>query len=150
MITRGFSLGETYQVSDLAKRRLDVVARARRGGALIRDKDGLALMLSPADDVVRNERLIAIAGDFLRLLDKSANPTSFGSLSWLTVFDEDGRRAFLNELRVPLIVALSGGPTVPVEELLSDWQATAETWSDEALRDELMRPLTRPLHDIEL
>ena len=150
MTKLGFTIGETYQVSDLAKRRVDVVAQARRGGALIRDKDGLPLLLSPADNVLRSQHLLGLAGDYLRVERGDSDDAAYGSLSWLTILDEADRQTFLAELYMPLVVALSGGPTGPLEEIIDDWRATANVWADEDLRRDLTRPLHKPLHDVEL
>jgi hypothetical protein len=148
--TTRFELGETYQVSDLAKRRVEVVAQARRGGALVRDKDGTALLLALADDVFRDHNLALLAGDYLRVLGGNVSDSAYGSLSWLTMLDEEDRAAFVEELRVPLLIALSGGPTEPVTEIIEDWRATAAVWADEDLRRELSHALTKPLHNVKL
>lgn len=151
-----FSTQTTYQVTDLARNHREVVDTARHGGALIRDKDGVALILAPASEVAQDHELAQLAGDFLRLYTTMELPPTqrtvpgYGTFAWLGVFDEEYQRQFISELSGPLLVALSGGPLNPVVSLIEDWKATAVTYADDDLRVELIRPLSRPLETIEL
>ncbi len=145
-----------YQVTDLVRNHRAVVQQARRGGALIRDKDGTALLLTLAADVARDNELRRVAADYLRLgitLDEvpgRRTVAAYGGFAWLVALEEKHQREFLEDLSSQLLVALSGGPLQPVVDLIEDWKATAATYADEELRDGLTKPLPRPLHNVEL
>ncbi len=151
-----FSTRTTYQVTDLARNHREVVDAARHGGALIRDKDGVTLILAPASEVAKDHELAQLAGDFLRLYTTMELPPlqrtvpGYGVFAWLGVFEEEFQRQFVGELSDPLLIALSGGPMDPVVSLIEDWKATAATFVDDYLRVELTRPLSRPLETVEL
>lgn len=153
---RSFPMGTTFQVTDLARNHREVVDRARHGGALIRDKDGTALLLAPAADVARAHDLAVLAAAFLRLRTTTDLPpkqrtvAGYGTFAWLRVFEEEYQREFLDEVTEPILVALSGGPLQPAIDIIEDWRATSATYADENLRGELGRPLPRPLHHVEL
>lgn len=151
-----FSTRTTYQVTDLARNHREVVDTARHGGALIRDKDGVTLILTPASELAQNHELAQLAGNFLSLYTTMELPPvqrtvpGYGAFAWLEVFDEEYQRQFISELSGPLLVALSGGPLTPVVSLIEDWKATAVIYADDDLRVELTRPLSRPLETVEL
>jgi len=144
----------TYQATDVARRSREVLDSGRAGGTLIRDKDGVVLLLAPAEEVARGEELTEVAGDFVRLHRalgaKSRDVGAYGGFGWLSVFPLEDQRLFAEELEGPLLLALSGGPVEPLRDLISDWRATAELWADEALRAELLEPVDEPLHDVTL
>ncbi len=146
----------TYQATDLARNHREVLERARHGGALIRDKDGTTLLIAPADDVVHDRQLAELAADFVRTLvalnqqTEQRSAASYGAFAWLTVFEDEYQREFLREIAEPLLVALAGGPTGPVTELIEDWRISATTYSDKELRHELTRSVPRPVYDVEL
>ena len=150
---RGYTT-KTYQATDVARHSRDVLDSGRAGGALIRDKDGVALLLVPAEVVARSEELTELAADYLRLLRAVAAPgadvAAYGGFGWAAVFEVDDQRDFAAQLGGPLLIALSGGPTVPVRDLIEDWRMTADTWADETLRAELLEPAEAPLHDVAL
>lgn len=121
---------------------------------MIRDKDGVVLMLAPAEGMARRDELTSIAADFLRLHRALQAETdevgAYGGFGWVSVFDLDDRRQFAAELEAPLLLGLSGGPIDPLRDLISDWLATAEVWADEELRTELTEPVDDPLTDVSL
>ena len=151
-----FSTRTTYQVTDLARNHREVVDMARHGGALIRDKDGVALILAPAGEITQDHELAKLASDFIRLYTTMEVPpeqrtvAGYGNFAWLRVFEEEYQRQFISELSDPLLVALSGGPLDVVMSLIEDWKATALTYADDDLRFELTQPLSVPLESIEL
>lgn len=153
---RGFPIGTTFQVTDLARNHREVVDRARHGGALIRDKDGTALLLAPAADAARDRDLADLAAAFLRLRTTMDLPpeqrtaAGYGAFAWLGVIAEEHQREFIAEVTEPILVALSGGSLQPATDIIEDWRVTSATYADEDLRGELSRPLPRPLHNVEL
>lgn len=148
--------GTAYQVTDLVRNHREVVQRAKQGGALIRDKDGTALLLTLASDAARDDELMRVAADYLRLstaLGQAAGRrtlAAYGGFAWLVALEGEDQQEFLQELGDPLLVALSGGPLRPVTDLIEDWKATAATYADEELRGELSTPLSRPLRRVQL
>lgn len=55
-----------YQATDLARSHRQVIDAARSGRALIRDKDGMALLMIPAEDVERTAEVAELALDLVR------------------------------------------------------------------------------------
>ncbi|HEX5266560.1 MAG TPA: hypothetical protein VFW24_07290 [Acidimicrobiales bacterium] len=145
---------KTFQATDVARRSREVLDSARAGGTLIRDKDGVVLLLALAEDVARQDELTVIAADFLRLQRALATEApdvgAYGGFGWVSVFGRDDQRRFGFELEAPLLLALSGGPIQALRDLIDDWKATAEVWTDEALREELSVALEEPLYDSSL
>ena len=143
-----------FQATDVARRSREVLDSGRAGGTLIRDKDGVVLLLAPVEDVARQDELAVIAADFLRLQRALASATpdvgSYGGFGWVSVFDRDDQLRFSAELEAPLLLALSGGPIQALRDLIDDWRTTAEVWADEALRAELSEPVAGPLYDSTL
>lgn len=145
-----------YQATDLARRHREVIDAARAGRALVRDKDGTALILTLAADVERNEEIADLALEVVRLrqtVEQSAerrSPTGYGDLAWLSVLPDSDQRRFLDEVTEALLVAASGTSLRPVELLIGDWQATAEAWADPDTREALLARERAPLADVEL
>jgi hypothetical protein len=69
-----------------------VIDAARRGSALIRDKDGMALVMAPAEETRPRREIGDLALDLLRaasvMLPGGAARTSeaYGGMAWLSVF----------------------------------------------------------------
>lgn len=145
---------KTFQATDVARRSREVLDSGQAGGTLIRDKDGVVLLLAPAEDIARQEELAVVAADFLRLHRVIATDErdvgSYGGFGWVSVFDLEDQRRFAAELEAPLLMALSGGPVEQLRNLIDDWRATAEVWAEEELRAELQEPLDEPLADVPL
>ena len=145
----------TFQVSDLAKNYRNVLDQARRSRAMIRDKDGETLVMMPVGDLWRDSQMAEFARDLLRLeraVSRGDNDDviASGSLSWVSVLPLESQQLIDEELYGRVQVALSGGPIGPVRDLIADWMATAETWADVDLRQELLEDATEPLVDFSL
>jgi hypothetical protein len=146
----------TYQATDLARHHREVLDAARSGQALLRDKDGTALVLAPAADVERTYEIAELALELIRArraIDHDAVPRSaalYGDFAWMSVLPDDAQRRFLDELTEGLLVAASGTSLRPVELLLGDWRATAEAWADPDTREALLASEPALLADIEL
>lgn len=156
MSVAGFATGHTYQSSDLQRQYRTILDEAREHGALIRDKDGLSLTLAPTGAIERAHALVGYIPSLVQLehLIHEPRPTrrvsAFGAFAWAATLDEDDLIAFVREFADALLVAASGGPLRPVEELIYDWQVTAELMADPDLVAELTEDADEPLHDVEL
>jgi hypothetical protein len=144
-----------YQSTDLARRHREVVETARHpGGAVIREKDGEALLLTLAAPVLRDRYVLngfRSAIQVLHLLGTSVHREGllYGQLAWLALLPEADQTTFIWEY-VGALQAAEGTGTEPVEQLLHEWQQTARAWADEELRAELSTDLDEPLPDVEL
>jgi hypothetical protein len=164
-------LTTAYQATDLARSHREVIDAARRGAALIRDKDGLPLLLQPAEQAERTEDIAAISLDLLRaarsLLEapvgegarggaSASTPeppgeaVAYGGLAWLSVLPMSSKRRFFVEATEALLLAASGTSLRPLEVLIGDWRATAEAWADPNTRERLLAAEEAPLADAEL
>jgi hypothetical protein len=145
-----------FQVTDLQRNHREVISEARESGALIRDKDGLMLLLKPAGETQRTEYLVELMADAIRMskalqrAESDRDPGQYGSFAWASVLPESGQLEFLQELLDQVLVSQNSGSTKDLEDLLGDWQATARTWVDEDLREHLMGDLANPLTDVLL
>jgi hypothetical protein len=146
----------TFQATDLARHHRTVVDAARAGRALLRDKDGTALVLAPAADIERTYQIAELALDLIRVrqaVDQGVGNHSagvYGDLAWMSVLPDDVQRRFLDELAETLLVAASGTSLRPVELLLGDWRASAEAWADLETREALPAEEPAPPADVEL
>ena len=145
-----------YQATDLARHHRAVIDAARSGQALLRDKDGTALVLAPAADIERTYEIAEFALELIRArqaVDRETEQRSaglYGDLAWLSVLPDEIQRRCLDELTEALLVASSGMSLRPVELLLGDWRATAEAWADPDTREALVAEEAAPLVDVEL
>jgi hypothetical protein len=145
-----------YQATDLARHHRAVIDAARSGQALLRDKDGTALVLAPAADIERTYEIAELALELIRArqaVDREVGQRSaglYGDLAWLSVLPDEVQRRCLDEITEALLVASSGMSFRPVELLLDDWRATAEAWADPDTRQAVMLEETAPLDYIEL
>ena len=145
-----------YQATDLARHHREVIDAARAGRALVRDKDGTALILALAADVERSDEIARLALELVRarqtftLPDELRSPAAYGDLAWVSVLPDDDQRQFLDELTEALLVAASGTSLRPVELLVGDWRATAEAWANPDTRESLLAKEKAPLTTVEL
>lgn len=147
---------EAFQVTELQRNYRVVLSEARESGALIRDKDGLMLLIAPAGDVQRTQYLNELMADVLRMTRALQSPKSersaahYGSLAWVSVLTEKDQAEFLQSISDQLLISQFSGSTEALEDLLGDWQATARAWSDDGIRKELLADIDLPVADIEL
>ncbi|MEJ0014304.1 MAG: hypothetical protein WDN07_01600 [Actinomycetota bacterium] len=145
-----------FQATDLQRSHRAVLDEARESGALIRDKDGLLLLLRPAEEVDRQESFLEIMWSTVfieRVLQRSPNdrePIMYGPYAWLSILPEEDQKKFLEEVIDQLLVSKNSGSNAKLEQLIEDWQVSARTWSHEDLRTELTKDLDQPLHDVTL
>lgn len=141
-----------YQVTDLARSHRAVVEAGRSdAGALIRDKDGVLLLLQRAEDAEKQERLVGLliayaeASLQLELPVGERSPLAYRNLAWIVRLDDDDQREMLSELLDAVAIAAAGGSVRGVDDLLIDWKATAEVAADPALANELSEDIPEPL-----
>ncbi len=143
-----------YQATDLARNHRKVLDSARRGGALVRDKDGLALLMAPLEEIERQRGVTGLALDLVRaalaIIRGDQSAASFGDLGWVSVLPPESQRQFFSEMSDALLVASSGLSMRNVDLLLGDWKATAESWADPDVRERLLAGSPEPLPDVEL
>lgn len=140
-----------YQSTDLARNHRKVMAEARAGYAIVRDKDGTTLILTPAADVEKLRDLSDLAMGLATLQRVLARPSEqratalYGAFAWASGLSEADQRQFAEELADALLVASSGASLEPVQELVSDWITTAEAWANPQTRHSLLADEDEPL-----
>lgn len=153
---RTFMANTAFQVTDLQRNHRDVIAQARKSGALIRDKDGLVLLLQPVGDAQRAQYLNDLMADAIRMTSAlwhhpdKRNPGQYGSLAWAVVLSNESQNEFIQALSNQLLISQHSGSTQELEDLLGDWRATAQAWADDEVRNDLLEESDHPLVDVEL
>lgn len=148
--------GTAFQATDLQRNHRVVLDAARKSSAVIRDKDGLLLLLQPAEEARRGEFLADVLwsatylGRALALPRLGRGPAMYGSFAWISVMPEGDQLQFLQEVIDQVLVSRDSGSTEKLEDFIGDWKATALTWSDDDVRVELIEELAHPLHDAVL
>lgn len=135
----------SFLVSDLAKQRTEVLKAARQGGAIIRDNKGSELVMLPNSRLVNLElhKDWSLKLERLRyILQSESRPdvAGWGDLAWLRVFDDEDLNCFCEELSDELVIDASKEDYSGLEELLSDWKATAGQLEDPLRRKILLSP----------
>jgi hypothetical protein len=133
-----------FQVSDLATtKRTEFVSAARDGRAVLRDKDGLGLVMLPEAQLSALEELAEWSQALLRLeaLIRRETPPSvvdLGNLAWLRPFDLDDLREFAAELNDVLLAAYADRNLSVLNQCLADWRTTARQLQDPLRRSVLL------------
>jgi hypothetical protein len=133
-----------FQASDLAgAKRRAFLGAAREGGALLRDTDGLALMMLPLEQLqaiteVATTAVAALIAEAVFLRLPSPRPAELGEMAWLAAFDEEDRGDFFAELRDALSIATATRDAAPLDACLHAWRTTAKALSDPLRRDILI------------
>jgi hypothetical protein len=148
--------GSAFQPTDLQRNHRAVLDAARESSAVIRDKDGLLLILRPAE-ASQVEQYVADAlwsavcvQRALQLSAANRGPAMYGTFAWISVMPEEDQNLFLKEVIDQVLVSKHSGSKVKLEDLIEDWRASAMTWSDPDLRRNLTSELRKPLHDVTL
>lgn len=146
-----------FQATDLNRRHREVLAAAREtGGAVIRDKDGLTLLLEPAAHAAHREHLLTWLLSAVRISRTLQRPLAersawdFGDFGWIADLDADDQESFLEGFLSLLLKNVDADYSSEVDEYLADWRATAQAWADPELRMQLRADLNRPLLHVEL
>jgi hypothetical protein len=134
-----------FLTSDLAKKRLEVLAAARDGIARLRDKDGTGLVIVPETRLTLLEELADWSQALIRLealMRRSVRPrvSELGELAWLRCFDLGDLREFADELHDALVAAHADGDTDPLNDCIYSWRATARELADPLRREALTSP----------
>lgn len=150
------SADRAYQATELARNHRQVVDDARDGIAVIRDKDGTALVMTTASVLERAQEIGGTAVGLVQVAQALAEPadrrttSAYGDFAWLRPLPEDAQRRFLAEVADQLLVVASGGRLDLLTELVGDWLATAEAWVDADTREALLADESAPLLGVEL
>ncbi len=148
--------GNAYQVTDLQRDARTVIDEARDSRALIRDKDGLMLIIQPADVAQHMSFMSDLMGNAIRLSKALGRPasdrdiSSYGVFAWVSMLVEEDQREFLHDLLDQVLLSQSSGSISELDDLIGDWKATAIVHSNEELRDELTGDFDSPLKDVVL
>jgi hypothetical protein len=148
--------GNAFQATDLQRNHRVVLDAARESGAVVRDKDGLLLLIQPAEVAQRGEYIAEVLWSAacleraLQIPPTMRRPAMYGSFAWISVMPEDDQKQFLTEVIDQVLISRNSGSKEKLEVFIEDWKVTALTWSDEDLREELTQDLDRPLHDVVL
>lgn len=143
-----------FQSSDLAQKRVEVLAAARAGRARLRDKDGTSLVMLPESRLELLEELASWNSSHLRLeelLHRGGTPSvsDLGMLAWLRVFDEDELKEFVAELHHALIAAHADGDVAALSTCINEWRTTARQL-DDPLRRSVLRGAVGADHLVEV
>jgi hypothetical protein len=155
-LTTMLSANRAYQATDLARNHRQVVDDARAGIAVIRDKDGTALVMTTAAVLERAQEIGATAVAVVQVAQALAEPadrrttSAYGDFAWLRPLPEDAQRRFIAEMTDRLLVVASGGRLDQLSELAGDWLATAEAWGRSDTQDALLADEPAPMRDVEL
>lgn len=133
----------TYQASDLSRSYRSILNRARQEDTLIRDTDGETLILLSLDRAQRDRTMAGLLSDFTRLLRAQSRSddsgiVNSGRFSFASLLSPDMRTELIDELYDALQIAQSGGALDSVHDIIEDWIVTAQVWSNDELRDEIL------------
>ncbi|MEK6648325.1 MAG: hypothetical protein AABY37_03315 [Actinomycetota bacterium] len=148
--------GNAFQPTDLQRNHRAVLDAARESSAIIRDKDGLLLIIRPAEEAQLREYVAEALWSAvcleraLQLPAAERGPAMYGPFAWVSVMPEDDQKQFLREVIDQVLVSKNSGSKEKLEDLIEDWRTSALTWSDEDLREELTADLGHPLQDVVL
>lgn len=134
-----------YQASDLAgSKRVEFLDAARGGGARLRDRDGMSLVMLPESTLRLLETLTAWWESYTRLdclLRRANNVPSareLGDLAWLRSFDRNDIEEFLGELHDALVAASADRSSSVLESCINAWRITARQLEDPLRRSVLL------------
>lgn len=132
-----------FTVSDLSKKRTDVLREARSGFARVRDTDGTSLIMLPESRLEFLERMQEVTG-LLVVLDHLVSKggpgavRDLGTEAWLRVFPVEDLSEFAAELGDALQAARSDGNADLLNEVVEAWRLTARQLDDPLRRDVLL------------
>jgi len=136
--------------SDFIREPTRVLPRLEQGGdVVLRRRDGESVVLSMQSRANRSQLGTELAARFVSEIFKSnaspevaARATLESRYPWVRFLPADARASFLREFLTTLEACASVGNMTRLAEMIADWKATAEIYSDPKLAAELSRPLT--------
>lgn len=122
---------EVALATDLKRRQRYWFDRARETGGVTIVQGGVAdLVLVPRQSIAETVEAIAhtrTAVQFLReVITLGRRPAESATFPWLQDLDDEEQQGFLREFVDVFACSLASGDWGPFDELLEDWQATAE------------------------
>jgi len=87
--------------------------------------------------------MAGLLSDFTRLLHAQSRSdeggiVNSGRFAFASLLSPDMRMELVDELYNALQIAQSGGALEPVHDIIEDWIVTAQVWSNDELRDEIL------------
>lgn len=140
-------MGNTiFSASDLSRKRKDILREARDGVALVRDTDGVGLVMMQESRLRFLERMQELTGLHVvvgRVVSKGAGVSiqELGSNSWIRVFDEGDLVELSAELGDALQAARGDENTDLADEVVKAWRVTARQLQDPLRREVLTSSL---------
>jgi len=148
--------GTAFQATDLQRNHREVLDAARESRAIIRDKDGVLLLVQPAEEAKHKDFILDVLSSAaclnraLQLPQDRRGPEMYGEFAFIFVIPEAYQKQFLQVVVDQTLIGRHSGSYEKLEGLIEDWKETARTWSDEDLREGLVGDLDHPLHDVLL
>ena len=153
---------DVFLASELSTRRRDFIDAGRSGEAVMRDTDGMLLILTPFLDFQISQEIIKTTFGLMRTeaaFERGDVRPSDIPFSWLTEFDDEDRSEFFSEIRDALSTAESTHDFSGVKECLAAWMITSHALSDATRRTiltgegegeyfEIVRPEPLPLESV--
>ncbi|MDZ4693508.1 MAG: hypothetical protein SGI86_00040 [Deltaproteobacteria bacterium] len=136
--------------SDFIREPTRVLPMLEKGGdVVLRRRDGESVVLSMQSRANRSQLGTELAARFVSEIFKSnaspevaAEAALASRYSWVHFLPADARASFLREFLTTVQACASVGNMTRLGEMIADWKATAEIYSDPKLVAELSRPLT--------
>jgi hypothetical protein len=134
-----------FQASDLAgSKRVEFLDAAREGGARLRDRDGMSLVMLPERKLRLLEGLTTWWEAYTKLdgllRRTSGVPSSrqLGELAWLRSLSRADVEEFLNELHDALVAASADQDLSALDVCVKEWRVTARQLEDPLRRSVLL------------
>ena len=141
--------GMIFQSTDLNQRGRAILDAARDSEARLRDKDGLALVMTRES---RHAALKTVARSAANLLaleivlalapDRLPGIQELGEWTWLREFSRADLESFVAEMREAIILASREETEEPIKHALYAWRVSAESLEDPLRREVLSSPGT--------
>ena len=138
-----------FQPTDLNQKGRAILDAARESEARLRDKDGLALVMTRES---RHSALKAVAGAAANLLalemvlatapDRLPAIQELGEWVWLREFSRSDLESFVAEMREAIVISSREESEEPIRNALYAWRVSAEALEDPTRRAVLFNPGT--------
>ncbi len=133
-----------YQVTDMTtSKRLDFVAEARAGGARLRDKDGMSLLLLPESQVTHLQSLQEHIELFLVVERQAATVTppdvyALGRHAWIRSLPAEDLIELAADLSAAIIASIADQDSLSADRVVEEWRLSASQLDDPLRRAVLL------------